>query len=623
MKFCNLLVIFLLLICVRASGQQQDVDFQLNARLLRGKKVLKVKRDFYDPYVWVLAANNEVYRVNSLTLAINDYTATFAAYNNLQFIDIAGRSKDTVFIATKSSNIIHFKNGAIRLVGTADGIPGTVNSVGMDAGLLYQLQRPTPVVMIGTDKGFRLYDSNTETIGNQNDDGNSAVYEATYRTVFYKDSSALTTDINTLDTVQYQPVVFKPGDGSVDTEYLWEGGNSFGYNINTGVSVFESAYNYNPVFTNLFWGNSQGLFQNYSNWSYSTVYTSAGRYLNNIKVNKVTTIYGLTAFGSGTPNEINTPIKQNLLIGTDNGFYYSSSVYTSAPSLLRTFSLFHDPGLGNTVVNDICVNAASITPPICEDGVWIAADNGLYLLKPDYTKYVNSTQRLQVTTFKNKPISISSLNICLGDSVFAMVNTLQYTGKTIQWYKNGNQLPFESKDSLAIKAAGDYYAVLYDPCANVHLETNHLTVQTISGPVFTFNYPDKTQFCGLVPDTLKVIQDPLYHYRWYTDGVLNGDTTATFVVLQTGKYKVEVSACTNGWVTSREVEVDMIQLPAPVITADKPSYCYGDQASLSINVPVDPSYAINWLLNGAPIPAYQDLTKINTNIQGDYVVQLL
>ncbi len=623
MLFRNLLVIFLLILCANASGQQQDVDFQLNTRLLPGKKVLKVKRDFYDPYVWVLAANNEVYRVNSLTLAVNDYTAAFAVYNNLQFIDIAGRSKDTVFIATKSSTVIHFKNGAMRLVGIADGIPGTVNSVGMDAGLYYQLQRPTPLLMIGTDKGFRLYDSNTETINNQSDDGNSTVYEATYRTEFYKDSSFATTDIVTQDTIQYQPVIFKPGDGSVETEYLWEGGKSFGYNINTALSVYESVYIYDPVYTNLFWGNSRGMFQNSSNWSYYSIYVPGGHYLDNIKVNKITTIYGLTAFGSGNPYELNTPIKQNLLIGTDNGFYYSSSIYTSGPSFLRTFSLFHDPGLGNTVVNDICVNAASITKPICEDGVWIAADDGLYLLKPDYAKYVNNTQKLQVNTFKNKPISVTSVNICLSDSVFAMLDTTQYTGKTIQWYKNGSQLPFESKDSLAIKTAGDYYAVLYDPCANVHLETNHLTVQTISGPVFTFNYPDKTQFCGFVPDTLKVIKNPLYHYRWYTDGVLNGDTTATFVVPKTGLYKVEVSACTNSWIPSREVEVDMIQLPVPTVTADKTSYCTGDQATLSINIPVDPAYTINWLQNGAIMSSYQDLTNITTNISGSYTVQVV
>jgi hypothetical protein len=62
----------LLLICSRSYGQQ-DVTFHLNAHLLPGKKILKVKRDFYDPYLWVLAQNNEVYRVNSLTQAIDDY----------------------------------------------------------------------------------------------------------------------------------------------------------------------------------------------------------------------------------------------------------------------------------------------------------------------------------------------------------------------------------------------------------------------------------------------------------------------------------------------------------------------------------------------------------------------
>src|ERR1700761_3058471 len=90
---------------------QQDVDFHLKAHLLNGKKVLKVKRDFYDPYVWVLAQNNEIYRVNSQTLAVDNYSAKFAAYRNLPFTDIAGFDANSVFIATNSKTVIRFNNG--------------------------------------------------------------------------------------------------------------------------------------------------------------------------------------------------------------------------------------------------------------------------------------------------------------------------------------------------------------------------------------------------------------------------------------------------------------------------------------------------------------------------------
>src|SRR5580700_2312022 len=132
MLFRNLLIILFLTVGLKAFCQQQDVTFHLNAHLFPGKKILKVKRDFYDPYVWVLAANNEVYRVNSLTLAIDDYTSTFSGYSALPFIDIAGRSKDTVFIATQSINVVQYTKGNLKLIDTTSGLKDTVTSVGVD-----------------------------------------------------------------------------------------------------------------------------------------------------------------------------------------------------------------------------------------------------------------------------------------------------------------------------------------------------------------------------------------------------------------------------------------------------------------------------------------------------------
>jgi len=72
---------------------QTDVNFFLKNHLLAGKKILKAERDYHDAYVWVLAANNEVYRIHSETKEIVDYSAFFSAYNNLSFIDIAGKKQ--------------------------------------------------------------------------------------------------------------------------------------------------------------------------------------------------------------------------------------------------------------------------------------------------------------------------------------------------------------------------------------------------------------------------------------------------------------------------------------------------------------------------------------------------
>jgi hypothetical protein len=99
------LLFIALIACSYSAYSQQDVDFHLNNTFLTGKNIIKVKRDFHDPYLWVLAQNNEVYRINSLTNVVDDYTSQFSAYNGQQFIDIAGRSQGTVFVATSGTDV--------------------------------------------------------------------------------------------------------------------------------------------------------------------------------------------------------------------------------------------------------------------------------------------------------------------------------------------------------------------------------------------------------------------------------------------------------------------------------------------------------------------------------------
>ena len=583
--------------------------------------ILKVKRNFFDPYLWVLAKNNEVYRVNSQTLVIDDYTSKFKNYNNFQFVDITGRSQDTVFIASNSSNVIQYKNGNTRLIGSVDGISGTVNSVGMVGGGTDGLQQSATILMIATDNGFLLYDTDAEKFTGQPDNGNSRIYEASYRTTSYKDSSAQSSDYYDTDTVQYQPFVYLPGDQSRVTGYLWEGGKQFGYNIKTAIPVYESLIVYNTVFTNLFWGDNNGLSQNFSNYSNDSHRETAGHYLDGISVNKVATIYGLNAFDSGLSYSYAGIMKQNLLIGTDQGLYFSSNIYTSKPANLRTFALFHDGELGKLIINDICVNEANGYPVFCEDGIWLGAVDGLYLLKPDYGKYLGS-QQADAIFFKNQSTEIDYANICSGNSITAIINQYAYGGKSIQWYKDGQEIPAASADTLFINTTGNYNAVLFDPCSGIHLESNHLQVNVITAPVFSFNYPDKLQYCDVTSTTLQTDYNSNYQYRWYTNGVLNGGTSNSYTVTQNGKYKVEVSACASSWTPSKEIEVDLVNLPLPQITADKAIYCQGDVAHLQLNVAVDPSYTINWYQDGNLI-AGQNNAMLQVTTNGNYTATLV
>ncbi len=443
MLFRYLLFISFLTAGLNAFGQQQDVEFHLNAHLLNGQKILKVKRDFHDNYLWVLGQNNAVYRVNSVTLAIDDYTSKFAVYNNLKFVDIMGHSADTVFIATNSTNLVESAKGTLRVFGSADGIPGVLNSLGEDLGWNADGGRTRSDMIIGTDHGIRTFNVRTQKLGNLPDGvwaGNSSVadskiFESIYRNETYKDSTATDLSSWASGSQGYLPVCFNTGSiyqnsGAFDVSYLWYGNNTFGYNVNTALALNSAADFSNGSFSSYLWGTENGMFQTETSYSYNINISSWSQYLSGIKVNKITNIMGLTSFSNYYDNSI---IQQNILAGTDAGFYFSSNVYNSYGFYPPKFVLFKDADLGNTVINDICVNAVPDAQPICENGVWLAADDGLYLLKPDYGAYFNSQQQ-KLISFVNQPDTLSQLKLCSLETARAYV-TGSYAN--IQWYKNG------------------------------------------------------------------------------------------------------------------------------------------------------------------------------------------
>ncbi|HWZ05206.1 MAG TPA: gliding motility-associated C-terminal domain-containing protein [Mucilaginibacter sp.] len=615
----KLLLFFLLLTGITAYGQQ-DVDFHLGAQLLKGINVLKVKRDFYDPYLWVLAQNNHVYRINSLTLVVDDYTQTFAPYNNVNFVDIAGRSADTVYVATNATEVIEYEKGAFRPIDKTSGIAGTINSIGLDnrsANGGYN----SFLLSIGTTTNFYSYNFQTEKITTQsNNKGQNQVFEATYRTLAVSDVGD-----NYYDLTKQFPVynlTYQTAYGG-DVQYNTP---EFGYTVNTyyyitdGFSPWMGDYDDVDLLMQV-WGTEKGLFQNQWDYSYFPWDATVG-YLPGIKVNKVTSIFGLLAFSSPGNQFPNKMERENLLVGTQNGLYFTNSYfnkYASGVHDLNTFTL--DADIGNQNINDICVDATTYTKTLCEDGVWVAAENGLYFIKPDYGAYLD-TQQLQAVSFQNQAATLSDLKLCAGETTTALVNTSVYSGNSILWYKDGNELKGATSNALSINSAGSYYAVLYDPCSGLHIQSNVLTVEIITAPVFTFNYPDKIQQCDNTPLTLQTTDNPGYTYRWYTNGVLNGNTTSSYAVTQTGKYKVEVSACTNSWVPSKEVEVDLVTLPVPQVSSDKAVYCAEDVAVLTENAPADPSYTINWYRDGTLLTADNNLTTINETTPGSYTVAL-
>lgn len=613
------LLLFILIVTFYKAHAQQDMDLHLSDTFLAGKKILKVKRNFGDPYLWVLAQNNQVYRINSITKAVDDYTTKFGAYSAYQFTDIAGDEKETVFISTNASNVIKYKNGITSTIGSAQGLTGSVNSIGFD---FYQIglqanqgaDLDNDQLLIATTKGiYRYFLKDGAIVKLPVETGNSQIFEATVRSAVY---TYTVTREPWPDQYTYYPTLCESFVGFY-AGYVYEGGR-YGNNVK---SVYYNNGNYYHAnefvaFSCLFWATDKGLFRNIENYSFHADFIYQ-HFLDGVNINKITSIYGLNNFPDYT--------RENILVGSTQGLYFSNTTYEGTP--IPT-SFTHFDGLGTKNINDICVNAISYPIPTtnCEDGVWVAADDGLYLLKPDYGPYINSNKQLQAVQFDGQDPSVNKIEICANSSISALANNYTNGAVPLQWFKNGKEIPNESHTTLTIKDPGDYYMVIYDPCSALHFESNHLTVTQAAAPVFSFNYPDVLNYCDGSSALLKTDDKPNYQYRWYKDGILNGNTTARLDnITETGKYKVEVSACAGNWVASKEVQVNFIAIPTPVLTTDKAGYCDGDQATLSAKVSIDASAILNWTSyqyawykDGSSITG--SAASINVNQPGKYKV---
>ncbi len=591
----NRYFIFLIaLFCSTAVFGQKDMDLHLSHSFLAGKNVLKVKRDFKDPYLWVLTKNNQVYRINSVTMVLDDYSSYFSSFNNLTFIDIAGVSGDQVYVAANSANLIEYKNGAVKQIGVVDGVRGNINSIGVDYTNNYMTNGGPRInkknLIVATDNGRCHYDYENGVMFPDFAPQPSRIFEATYRAEMFSNLEFGFGDLT--DDVKHYPVIELTGF-TIYNSFLWHGVNDIGNNINTAFYLTGDLYTDAYLSFNSFykmvqvWGTEKGLFANNRGYSYWSGW-GYKKFLADKNITKVTSIFGLRAFGEGM-------LREHLMVGTTEGFYYSTSGYNHYFNAnMPDYQFFKYTPLGNVSINDVCVNATSYQQPICEDGVWVAAANGLFFLRPDYSPYANQATTIDGIEFNGANAQQTELQFCGAISTKINVKQYAYNGNSIRWYKDGVEIPGESATTLNVTQTGSYNAIFYDPCTNVNFKTNTLKVTELAAPVFTFNYPDKLAYCSGTTAILKTEANVNYKYRWYKNGILQSETTSQINITQNGKYKLEVSACENGWVASKEVEVAFIKTPSPTISADKASFCNGETALLKSNIALNTDNIIGW-----------------------------
>jgi hypothetical protein len=234
---------FITLFSLTRAYCQQDVDFHLVKKFFTGKNILKVKRDYHDPYLWVLAQNNEVYRINSQTQNVDDYTSYFTAYNNLKFVDIAGYSQDTVFVGTNSSTLLELKKGVLKTFGTTDGITGAIAQIGVanpqNVIVINYTDVLPPVLLISTTTTLFQFDVINEKVTLYNATGGitgiHTLFETTYRNQIY--------------CYDIKPGIYNPADSAKAMDLgmqdpitlfwgsIWYKLQAYGYQINTAYCI--------------------------------------------------------------------------------------------------------------------------------------------------------------------------------------------------------------------------------------------------------------------------------------------------------------------------------------------------------------------------------------------------
>lgn len=611
----------LILLCCFISfilglAKAQEVDFHLERHLLVGKIILKVKRDFKDPYLWVLAENNEIFRINSQTYEVNDYTLLFSSFNDLNFIDIAGENKDLFFIATDTNTLLLFKQNTIKIISTADGLIEPIKSIGIDfIGTFDAIS--ANLLMIGTISNNYRYNIDTDQLIPNPSSLETDIYIASYSKLMHSGYPFNPSN----NDLTYLPVIFRVPQTTY-LQFLWKDALPYGPNINTAYYTYTSVgQNYAPNLysgemanlSNLFWGNENGMFQISRNRSDNSSRPKK-QHLNGIKVNKINSIYGLSSFGTPVNFDYGV-VRENLLVGTNKGLYYGTNMYKNYDyDSLLDFSLIKYSPLSDTKINDINGNCASIQP-FCEDGAWIATDNGIYFLKSDYSELSNTITSNTAKFTSNT--NLTEMEFCTGTEATAKVE-IDIFGNSIQWYKNNLPIDLATDAELKITETGSYHALIYNSCSNIYIKTNALVAKFASQPAFTFNYPDNIDLCKGAAFTFYTTQKTGYSYRWFKDNIeiLNA-LTSNYATTLGGKYRVEVSSCSNQYYPSKEVNVSIIDIPKPIIKSQKNSYCEGDLAELSI----EPNnlYKIAWMKEGIRLPNFDGLSTISTFVPGKYI----
>lgn len=211
-----------------------------------------------------------------------------------------------------------------------------------------------------------------------------------------------------------------------------------------------------------------------------------------------------------------------------------------------------------------------------------------------------------------------SLTLCGGSSVVLKSST--GSGYVYQWQKEGVDISNATESTFTATQGGKYTVSIIQN--NVNLPpSNEIIVTTTQLIQAEVTAAGSTKICGGAFVALKATGGTGFTYQWKKDGVeITNATSDVYEASQGGSYTVVVTQNACGNSISNAVNVEVMTVPAPVITASgSTTLCEG--SSVMLQVPTGGGFSYRWKRNGMLIPN-ANAASYQVMQSGDYTVDV-
>ncbi len=234
----------------------------------------------------------------------------------------------------------------------------------------------------------------------------------------------------------------------------------------------------------------------------------------------------------------------------------------------------------------------------------------------------NATSTAATLTINTAPSVISSPSStteCAGTAVGFTANFSGTPLPTVQWRKNGVNIPGATSGTYTIATlttgdAGSYDCIATNSCGNATCNAAVLTVNT--GPSITTN-PLTQAVCegSSVSFTVAASSTPAATFQWRKGGVpIPGATSTTFTIASTTGTDAADYDCvvtnTCGSVTSTFAQLTINSSPVITINPSNNTVCEGTSTSFATAATGLPVPTYQWRKNGVDIPGATSNTYV-------------